>query len=89
MPTEIFFRVAFYVVFFRFAFVMTMYTKKSKARREDKATRIKMHHEHDGIFADADLGSSSDLELVYRNMRDRYHFGCDRNQHSGRGKDAE
>lgn len=47
MATEIFFKVAFYVVFFSFAFVMTLYTKKAKARKEDIATRVKMHHEHE------------------------------------------
>jgi protein-S-isoprenylcysteine O-methyltransferase Ste14 len=47
MALEIFFKVAFFVVFFSFAYVMTAYTKKAKARREDRATRIKMHDQHE------------------------------------------
>jgi len=42
---EIFFKIAFFVIFFSFAYVMTAYTKKAKARKEDKATRIKLHNE--------------------------------------------
>ena len=42
---EIFFKIAFFVIFFSFAYVITAYTKKAKARKEDKATRIKMHNE--------------------------------------------
>jgi len=45
MPLEIFFKISFFIVFFSFAYVMTAYTKKAKARKEDKATRIKMHNE--------------------------------------------
>lgn len=47
MNPEILFKIAFYVVFFSFAFVMTIYTKKAKARKEDRAIRMKMHHEHE------------------------------------------
>jgi protein-S-isoprenylcysteine O-methyltransferase Ste14 len=47
MTLEIFFKIAFFVVFFSFAYVMTAYTKKSKARKEDTATRVQMHHEHE------------------------------------------
>ena len=47
MMMEIFFKIAFFVVFFSFAFVMTIYTKKAKARKEDTATRVKMHNEHE------------------------------------------
>ena len=45
MSLEIFFKISFFIVFFSFAYVMTAYTKKAKARKEDKATRIKMHNE--------------------------------------------
>jgi protein-S-isoprenylcysteine O-methyltransferase Ste14 len=45
MALEIFFKISFFIVFFSFAFVMTAYTKKAKARKEDKTTRIKMHNE--------------------------------------------
>jgi len=45
MNLEIFFKITFFVVFFSFAYVMTAYTKKAKARKEDKATRIKMRNE--------------------------------------------
>lgn len=45
MALEIFFKIAFFVVFFSFAYVMTAYTQKAKARKEDKATRVKMHNE--------------------------------------------
>lgn len=44
---EIFFKIAFYIIFFSFAFVMTAYTKKAKARDKDAATRVKMHDEHE------------------------------------------
>ena len=47
MVLEVFFKVAFFVVFFSFAYVMTAYTKKARARKEDRATRIKMHDEHE------------------------------------------
>lgn len=45
MTLEMFFKIAFFIVFFSFAYVMTAYTQKAKARMEDKATRIKMHNE--------------------------------------------
>lgn len=47
MTLEIFFKIAFYVVFFGFAYVMTAYSRKAKTRGEDAATRVKMHHEHE------------------------------------------
>lgn len=47
MFLEIFFKIAFFVLFFSFAYVMTAYTKKAKARKEDKATRMKMHNENE------------------------------------------
>jgi protein-S-isoprenylcysteine O-methyltransferase Ste14 len=47
MTLEIFFKIAFFIVFFSFAYVMTAYTKKAKARTEDKATRIKLHDQHE------------------------------------------
>jgi protein-S-isoprenylcysteine O-methyltransferase Ste14 len=47
MFLEIFFKVSFFIVFFSFAYVMTAYSKKAKAGREDKATRMKMHNENE------------------------------------------
>jgi protein-S-isoprenylcysteine O-methyltransferase Ste14 len=47
MSLEIFFKIAFFILFFGFAYVMTAYTKKAKARKEAKATRIKMHNENE------------------------------------------
>ena len=47
MTLDIFFKIAFFVIFFSFAYVMTAYTKKAKARKEDRATRIKMHDQHE------------------------------------------
>jgi protein-S-isoprenylcysteine O-methyltransferase Ste14 len=47
MALEVFFRIAFFVVFFSFAFVMTAFTKKAKARKEDAARRVKLHNEHE------------------------------------------
>lgn len=47
MTLEIFFKIAFFVIFFSFAFVMTAYTKKAKARKEDASTKMKMHNEHE------------------------------------------
>ena len=47
MTLEVFFRIAFFVVFFSFAFVMTAFTKKAKARKEDAARRVKLHNEHE------------------------------------------
>lgn len=45
MSLELFFKIAFFVVFFSFAYVMTAYTKKAKASKEDQATRVKLHNE--------------------------------------------
>ena len=47
MPLEIFFKITFFVVFFSFAYVMSAYTKKAKAGKEDKAARMKMHNENE------------------------------------------
>lgn len=47
MSLEIFFKIAFFVVFFSFAYVMTAYSKKAKAGKEDKSTRMKMHNENE------------------------------------------
>ncbi len=47
MTLEIFFKIAFFVVFFSFAYVMTAYSKKAKAGKEDKAARMKMHNENE------------------------------------------
>jgi protein-S-isoprenylcysteine O-methyltransferase Ste14 len=44
---ELFFKVAFFVIFFSFAYTMTAYTKKAKARKESAAIRVRMHHEHE------------------------------------------
>lgn len=47
MNLEIFFRIAFYVIFFSFAFVMTAYTRKAKTRTGDIAARMKQHEQHE------------------------------------------
>lgn len=47
MSLEIFFKISFFVVFFSFAYVMTAYSKKAKAGKEDKAARMKMHNENE------------------------------------------
>lgn len=47
MALEILFKIAFFVMFFSFAYVMTAFTKKAKARNEDTSTRVKMHNEHE------------------------------------------
>lgn len=47
MFLEIFFKIAFFVIFFSFAYVMTAYSKKAKAGKEDKTTRMKMHNENE------------------------------------------
>lgn len=47
MTLELFFKIAFFIVFFSFAYVMTAYTKKAKARKEGTAARVKMHEEHE------------------------------------------
>lgn len=47
MSLEIFFKISFFVVFFSFAYVMTVYSKKAKAGKEDKAARVKMHNENE------------------------------------------
>ena len=47
MTLENFFKISFFIVLFSFAYVMTAYTKKAKARKEDEATRIKMHNENE------------------------------------------
>lgn len=47
MTLELFFKITFFVIFFSFAYVMTAYTKKSKARKEEASTRLKMHNEHE------------------------------------------
>lgn len=44
---ELFFKITFFVVFFSFAYVMTAYSKKAKAGKEDKAARMKMHNENE------------------------------------------
>ncbi|MBL8063583.1 MAG: isoprenylcysteine carboxylmethyltransferase family protein [Anaerolineales bacterium] len=47
MTLELFFKISFFVIFFSFAYVMTAYTKKAKAGKENTAVRVKMHHEHE------------------------------------------
>ena len=47
MTLETFLKIAFFVIFFSFAYVMTAYTQKAKARKEDTATRVQMHEEHE------------------------------------------
>jgi protein-S-isoprenylcysteine O-methyltransferase Ste14 len=47
MNIEIFFRIAFFVILFSFAYVMTSYTQKAKARKESASTRVQLHHEHE------------------------------------------
>jgi protein-S-isoprenylcysteine O-methyltransferase Ste14 len=47
MPLEIFFKIAFFIVFFSFAYVMTAYSNKAKAGNEDKAKRIKTHNQNE------------------------------------------
>lgn len=45
MSPELFFRIAFFVVFFSFAYEMSYYSKKAKSRAEDRSERMKMHNE--------------------------------------------
>ena len=47
MNIEIFFRIAFFVILFSFAYVMTSYTQKAKARKESASTRVQLHHENE------------------------------------------
>lgn len=47
MSSELFFKIAFFVIFFSFAYVMTAYSKKAKTHRGGRADRIKAHHEHE------------------------------------------
>ena len=47
MNIEIFFRIAFFVILFSFAYVMTSYTQKAKARKESASTRVQLHHAHE------------------------------------------
>ena len=47
MALEIFFKIALFIVFFSFAYVMTAYSKKARARNEARTTRIKMHDQHE------------------------------------------
>jgi hypothetical protein len=47
MTLEIFFKIAFFVIFFSFAYVMTAYSKKAKTGSEAVSTRKKLHDEHE------------------------------------------
>lgn len=45
--SELFFKIAFWVTFISFAYVMSAYSKKAKAGGKDKAARVKMHNENE------------------------------------------
>jgi protein-S-isoprenylcysteine O-methyltransferase Ste14 len=47
MSLEVFYRIAFFIVFFSFAYVMTAFTKKAKARKESTTTRLRLHDAHE------------------------------------------
>lgn len=47
MTTEIIFKIAFYIVFFSFAYVMTYYSKKAKSHQVEGKSRYQQHHEHE------------------------------------------
>jgi protein-S-isoprenylcysteine O-methyltransferase Ste14 len=47
MTLELIYKFAFYIIFFGFAYVMTAYTQKAKAREKDPAERVKLHNEHE------------------------------------------
>ncbi|HRQ36323.1 MAG TPA: isoprenylcysteine carboxylmethyltransferase family protein [Chloroflexota bacterium] len=47
MTLELFFKVAFFIILFSFAYVITAYSKIAKTHDADKTARIKMHHEHE------------------------------------------
>lgn len=47
MTLEIFFKIAFFVILFSFAYVITAYTQKAKSRKESASTRVQLHHEHE------------------------------------------
>lgn len=47
MTLDLFFKIALFIIFFSFAYVISAYSKIAKTRDADKTTRIKMHHEHE------------------------------------------
>lgn len=47
MTTEIIFKIAFYIVFFSFAYVMTYYSKKAKSHQATGKSRYHQHNEHE------------------------------------------
>jgi protein-S-isoprenylcysteine O-methyltransferase Ste14 len=47
MTTEIIFKIAFYIVFFSFAYVMTYYSKKAKSHQEHGKSRFQQHNENE------------------------------------------
>lgn len=47
MTFELFFKIAFFVVFFSFAYVMSYYSKKAKSHAKDRSERIQKHNENE------------------------------------------
>lgn len=47
MTTELIFKIAFYIVFFSFAYVMTYYSKKAKTHQTEGKSRYQQHNEHE------------------------------------------
>lgn len=47
MSIDLFFKIAFLVIFFSFAYVMRLYTKRAKTRAENTAVRLKMHNDYE------------------------------------------
>lgn len=47
MTYELFFKIAFFVVFFSFAYVMSYYSKQAKSHAGDRGERIKQHNQNE------------------------------------------
>lgn len=47
MTLETFFKIAFFIVLFSFAFVITAYTQRAKSRKDSAASRVQLHNEHE------------------------------------------
>lgn len=47
MTLELFFKIAFFVVFFSFAYVMSYYSKQAKSHAGGRSERIKQHNENE------------------------------------------
>lgn len=47
MTLELFFKIALFIIFFSFAYVISAYSKSAKTHDANKSARIKMHHEHE------------------------------------------